>query len=67
MRATIDHIVFLDTMSDYPAPAVETGRSQGMNRTFKAIKDVFFSADADFESLVIVVSASFTFGHFDLL
>ena len=42
MRATIYQIVFLDTMSDYPTPAVGTGRSQGMNRTFKAIKDVFF-------------------------
>jgi hypothetical protein len=34
---------------------------QGMNRTFKTVKDVFFSADADF------LFASLTFGHFDLL
>jgi hypothetical protein len=38
-----------------------------MNRTLEAIEDMLFSTDADFESLVVVVSASFTFGHFDLL
>ena len=38
-----------------------------MNRALEAIKDMLFSADANFESLVIVVSASFTFGDFDLL
>jgi hypothetical protein len=36
-----------------------------MNRALEAIKDMLFSADANFESLVIVVSASFTFGHFE--
>jgi hypothetical protein len=38
-----------------------------MNRALEAIKDMLFSADANFESLVVVVSASFTFGDFDLL
>jgi hypothetical protein len=67
MSATVDNFALLHAMPDYPALAVGTGWSQGMNRTFETIKDVFFSADTDFERLVIVVSASFTFSHFDLL
>ena len=34
-----------------------------MNRTLKAVEDMFFPANPDFESLVIVISTSFTFGH----
>ena len=38
-----------------------------MNRTLEAIEDMLFSANADFKRLVVVVSASFTFGHKDIL
>jgi len=34
-----------------------------MNRTLKAIEDVSFPANPNFESLVIVISTGFTFGH----
>ena len=67
MSAAVDSFVLLRTMPNYPAPAVWTSWSQGMNCAFKTIKDMRFSSDADFESLVVVVSASFTFGHKDIL
>jgi hypothetical protein len=67
MSAAVDSLVLLRTMPNYPAPAVWASWGQGMNCTFKTIKDMRFSSDADFESLVVVVSASFTFGHKDIL
>jgi hypothetical protein len=63
MSAAVDSFIFLHAMPDYPAPAVGAGRSQGMNGTFEAVEDMFFPADANFKGLVVIVSASFTFGH----
>jgi hypothetical protein len=63
VSAAVNRLVFLDAMSNYPAPTMGARWSQGMNCTFKAVEDVFFPANPDFESFVIVISASFTFGH----
>ena len=56
MSAAVDSLVLLRTMPNYPGPAVWASWGQGMNCAFKTIKDMRFSSDGDFESLVVDVS-----------
>ena len=55
--------VFFDAVTDNPASAVRTLRSQGMNCAFEAVEHVRGACERYLEGLVVVVSANFTESH----
>ena len=50
-------------MSDHIAPAVGANRGNGLNSSFKAVKDVSFASGNQLKALVVFVPAHITTGH----
>jgi hypothetical protein len=61
--ATEEYAVHLHAMTDDPAAAMSTGRSQGMNRAFEAIEDMYFSLFAHFETFIVFVATDLARSH----
>jgi hypothetical protein len=63
MGAAIDDVTDFDAVSQDAATAVPAFWRQGMDRAFKTIEDMFLPFFSDRQRLVVIVPASFTFGH----
>jgi hypothetical protein len=63
MRATEDAGLVLYPMADHPASAVNTRRSQHMDRTLEAVEGVVPISLNHFERLVVIVTASLAAWH----
>lgn len=63
MSTTENGVIGLDSVSDDLAIAVRTDGGEQMDGTFEGIEDEMFSAQADFERLVVFISASGAFTH----
>jgi hypothetical protein len=61
--AAEDLTFLLDPMPDNAAATVRAGRGEPLYGAFKAVKNMAFSFDNDFESLVVVISADLAFSH----
>jgi hypothetical protein len=67
IRATIHFRVRLDAVANDLALAMSARRRDGVNRAFEAIEDVCATADSNFETLVVFVSADLASRHIGLL
>jgi hypothetical protein len=63
VSATVEGVIALDTMTDYLAAAVETLRSQRVDRALKAIESMCLSVQDHFEGLVIDIATDIAFRH----
>jgi len=63
MNAAEDLSIAFHTMSDNPAVAVWTDRSQRMDRAFEAIKCVMLPVYDYLESFVVFIFTNFTCTH----
>ncbi len=66
MSAAIDAAAGFNAMADDLAAAMMAGGSQGMDCTFKAVKNVCLAPDHYLERFIVVVPTNFTFRHFSL-
>ena|SRR5207253_2734611 len=57
----------LDSVSNDLALAMFTSWGYGFDRAFETVEHMFGSANRQLESFVIVISADFTLGHWDIL
>jgi hypothetical protein len=63
VNAAIDDIALFDSMPDDPDAAMRASRSKLLDCTLEAVERVGFLAQAQLESLVIIIAALVTFGH----
>jgi hypothetical protein len=62
---TAEDLAFLlHAMSNYATATMRASRREPLYRTFEAVKNMAFTGDSDFNCIVVVVSADFTFSHF---
>src|SRR5215469_2435646 len=55
--------VYFYPMTNNAAATVMTGRSQGSNRTFKAVENMFLPGHHHLKGLIIVIATPFTLSH----
>jgi hypothetical protein len=58
-----ERTVFLKTMANNSDPACRTGRGECMNCALKTVVRVHLPVLGDLESLVVIVTAGFTYRH----
>lgn len=63
VSAAKEFVIMFNAMADDPASAVKTGRSEGLNGTFKTIECVGSAGLHDFECFVVSVMADNTGSH----
>ena len=63
MGAAENSSILFDPMSDDPASALGTLRSERLDSTLEAIKNMSFSTDNDLESFVVSIPAEFACWH----
>jgi hypothetical protein len=64
MGAAENPSILFDPMSNDPASAMGTLRSERLDGTLEAIKDMSFSTDNDLESFVVSIPAEFACWHY---
>jgi hypothetical protein len=63
MSATKEPTGDFGSVTDDPAATMLANRSNSLNRTLEAVKNVMRSRSNYFEAFVIFISADFTLGH----
>jgi len=61
--AAVDLPLLLHAMPDHPAATMRALRGKGLNGALKAVKNVGFPLDGDFQRFVVFVAADFTLHH----
>ena len=67
MGATIDGIALFYAMTKNPAPAMVAGWRDGLNCTFKTVKNVRPAGYCYLKSFIVIVPASLAFSHTNIL
>jgi hypothetical protein len=63
VRAAVELAIRLDAVPDHAAPAVLALRREFVDRTLEAVERPASARTADFEALVVVVTADVAFRH----
>ena len=63
VRAAVNLAISFDPMADDSATAVSATRREGVNRAFETIEHMRLALGLYLETLVIIISADFTFRH----
>jgi hypothetical protein len=63
MRATVNHTVGFDTVTDHATATVGTGGRQRKDCVLEAVKGMRRTRPNDLETLIVVVTADFTHCH----
>jgi hypothetical protein len=58
--ATVEDTIFFHAVTDDAAATMRTSGCQGVDRTFKAVKDMSLTADSHFKTFIVNVSAHLT-------
>jgi len=61
--ATVDGTVFFHSVTDHMRAAMGASRSERLDCTFKAVKDVTLAVQCHLERLVVVIATSFAYRH----
>jgi hypothetical protein len=67
MGATIDGIALFYAMTKNPAPAMVAGWRDGLNCTFKTVKNVRPAGYCYLKSFIVIIPASLAFSHTHIL